>query len=85
MRFMILGLAALMATSAAAEAGPRHKSNWKKYGAYGERSERYHRGFTRREFDRLPIRITKPDNARHYIYQDYPYWAAHAFQPKKWF
>lgn len=89
MRALILAMAALIAFSAIAEAKPRGKKAKWKGGSYAERSYDVYRsgprrGFTQGEFDRLPIRITKPDNARHYIYQNYPYWAAHAMEPKKW-
>ena len=89
MRTLVLSLVALVAVSATAEAASRHKGkqHWKR-GAYVERnyegSYRSQRRFTKREYDRLPIRITKPDNMRHYVYQDYPAWAAEAMQPKKW-
>jgi hypothetical protein len=39
------------------------------------------RGFSQRDIDRLPVRVTRPPNTGHYIYKDYPYWAARAFQP----
>lgn len=36
---------------------------------------------TRRDYDRLPIRVTHPPNAGWYTYDNYPLWAARAFQP----
>lgn len=43
----------------------------------------YHRPrtYTRRDYDRLPIRVTHPPNAGWYTYDNYPLWAARAFQP----
>jgi hypothetical protein len=41
------------------------------------------RRFTKREYDRLPIRTTRPGNTSHYTYQDFPHWAARAFE-KPW-
>jgi hypothetical protein len=38
------------------------------------------RRFSKREYDRLPIRTTRPDNTGHYTFQDFPHWAARAFQ-----
>jgi hypothetical protein len=58
-------------------------------GSYYEDDDRYEyhrrsrRGFTKREYDRLPIRITRPGNTGHYTYQDFPHWAARAFQPHR--
>lgn len=90
MRAIVLGMAALIALSAAAEAKPRKQAKWKS-GASVERNTVEHgtrrsarRGITRREYDQLPIRITKSDNMRHYVYQNYPAWAAEAMQPKWW-
>lgn len=87
MRTVLVALAGIIAVSATAEAAGRHKSKWKR-GYYAEREYRggygSHRRFTKREYDRLPIRITRPDNMRHYVYQNYPAWAAEAMQPKWW-
>ena len=42
------------------------------------------RGYVaRRNVDRLPISVTRPPNTGHYIHQDYPLWAARAFQPTR--
>jgi len=37
--------------------------------------------FTKRQLATLPIHVTRPPNTGHYIYQNYPVWAARAFQP----
>jgi hypothetical protein len=68
---------ALTTAPADSFAGKRHaKKSGKSYLGHGRR-----RHFSRRDYDRLPIRITRPPNTSHYIYQDFPLWAAHAFQP----
>jgi hypothetical protein len=41
------------------------------------------RRFTKRQYDRLPIRTTRPGNTGHYTFQDFPHWAARAFE-KPW-
>jgi hypothetical protein len=52
-----------------------------------DRPKEYHRlsrrRFTKRQYDRLPIRTTRPGNTGHYTFQDFPHWAARAFE-KPW-
>jgi len=54
---------------------------------YDDERYEYHRlsrrRFTKRQYDRLPIRTTRPGNTGHYKFQDYPHWAARAFE-KPW-
>jgi hypothetical protein len=38
---------------------------------------------TQHQLDTLPIRVTRPPNTGHYIHQDFPLWAARAFQPTR--
>lgn len=60
------------------------KSPTRKHWADDHRDRRHHtarRRFTQRERDRLPIRITQPPGTGHYVFDDYPEWAARAFQP----
>lgn len=83
MKTLIIALAATGVALAAAPsesvAGNKH---YKKSGkSYVGRTHR--RRFTRREYDRLPISVTRPPNTSHYFYQDYPHWAARAFQPRQ--
>lgn len=75
MRALILTIAALTILIAPADAAKRGKAK-AKYNAWSAASEQ-----RRANVDRLPIRITKPDNARHYKFQDVPLWAARAFEP----
>ena len=96
MRTLVLTLVALFVVTATTDAYARPKSkkkNWQQgyataqpyYGASKARRGYGKNGrFTQRELDQLPIRITKPDNMSHYIYQDYPAWAAEAMEPKRW-
>ena len=81
MKTLIIALAAAGVALAGAPtdafAGKKHyKNSGKSYLGHSKR-----RRFTQRDYDRLPIRITRPPNSAHYIYQDYPLWAARAFQP----
>ncbi|MEL6622599.1 MAG: hypothetical protein AAFY27_00645 [Pseudomonadota bacterium] len=39
------------------------------------------RRFSQRDLDRLPVRVTRPDNSGKLIFDGYPLWAARAFQP----
>ena len=63
-----------------------HKTGDRYYDEEDSRYE-YHRlsrrRFTKREYDRLPIRVTRPGNTGHYTFQDFPHWAARAFQPHR--
>ncbi len=81
MKTLIIALAALAiaipALPSSADAASR------KYRKASKSHAGYHRKrrFTQREIDRLPIRITRPPNTGHYQFQDFPLWAARAFQP----
>ena len=83
MRTLIIALAvtgvALAAAPTASIAGTKHY----KKGGKPHVSRSHRRRFSRRDYNRLPIRITRPPNTSHYIYQDYPLWAARAFQPRR--
>ncbi|MFY0614715.1 MAG: hypothetical protein JXQ99_24515 [Hyphomicrobiaceae bacterium] len=83
MKTLIIALAATGVALAAAPtesfAGSKH---YKKQGkSYLGRT--HHRRFGRRDYNRLPIRVTRPPNTGHYVYQDFPLWAARAFQPRR--
>jgi hypothetical protein len=56
------------------------KKRWNDDYRYRRHRAERHR-FTQRELDTLPIRITQPPDTSHYVYDDYPVWAARAFQP----
>jgi len=80
------GLTLLLATTAApfdtAEAQSWKKRSGKTGNGYDRRYRRSaYPHYSRRDIDRLPIRITQPPGAGHYIYDNYPLWAARAFQP----
>lgn len=63
-----------IATDASAKKFRKGSRDW----AYSN----YHR-LTKRQRDTLPISVTRPPNARHYIHQDFPLWAARAFQSRR--
>lgn len=66
-------------SQAVAQSSPSRERSYDEY--RDRRDHRPHRHYTQRERDRLPIRITRPPGTGHYIYDDYPEWAARAFQP----
>jgi hypothetical protein len=71
-----LGLPAITANEAQAD-------GWKKKRDHAKQHRRYRddrRDYRYRDYDRAPIRVTRPPGTSHYIYQDYPEWAARAFQ-----
>jgi len=68
-----------MASSKAVAQSPSRERSYDEY--RDRRDHRPRRYYTRRERDRLPIRITRPPGTGHYTYDDYPEWAARAFQP----
>ena len=81
MKTLIIAIAAaafsLTALPHASEAGAKkHRYAGKSYLRQSHRQR-----LSRRDYDRLPIRITRPPNTAHYTFQDYPHWAARAFQP----
>ena len=82
MKTLIIALAAAgVALAGAPTDSFAGKKQYKKSGkSYLGHSQR--RRFTQRDYNRLPIRVTRPPNARHYKYQDYPLWAARAFEPR---
>jgi hypothetical protein len=63
----------------ASEAGKKGYRSHNKSKA--SRSYRYKRRYSRRDYDRLPISVTRPPNTGHYTFQGHPLWAARAFQP----
>ena len=95
MRTFVLTLVALFAVMATTDAYARPKAkkkNWKQsYSTaqpyYGSQAKQRGYGsngqYTRSQLEQLPIRITKPDNMHHYVYQNYPAWAADAMEPKR--
>ena len=72
------GLIMTGVAAAPSEAEAKSKRHFAK-----KHSSRKWRRFSRREINRLPIRVTRPPNASHYIHQDFPLWAARAFQPTR--
>ena len=77
-----LGLAAsAIATAPTAEAHKRSYHHKHKYKSGSWHRARNRHRFSRRDYNRLPIRVTRPPNTGHYIHQDFPLWAARAFQP----
>ena len=67
--------------SSSAEARSWKKKHWQDgYDRRWQRQSRRRR-FTRRELNTLPIHITRPPGTGHYVFDDYPAWAARAFQP----
>lgn len=83
MKMLIIALAATgvalaAAPSESAAAGKHYKKSGKSY-----QGRTHRKRFTRRDYNRLPIRVTRPPNTGHYIYQDYPLWAARAFEPRR--
>lgn len=86
MKTLIIALAAagLMTAAlpqASADAGPRKYRDADR-SSLGRLTQRERRRL-RRQRSNLPIRITRPPNTGHYIHQDYPLWAARAFQPTR--
>ncbi|MEO1695032.1 MAG: hypothetical protein AAFR55_07330 [Pseudomonadota bacterium] len=41
------------------------------------------RRFSQAEIDRLPVRVTRPDNSANLVFDGVPLWAARAFQPAR--
>ena len=82
MKTLIIALAAAgVALAGAPTDSFADKRQYKKSGkSYLGHSQR--RRFTQRDYDRLPIRVTRPPNSSHYKYQNYPLWAARAFEPR---
>ena len=83
MKTLIIALAAAgVALAGAPTDSFAGKKQFKKSGkSYLGRTHR--KRFSKRDIDRLPIRVTRPPNTGHYFYQDYRLWAAHAFQPRQ--
>lgn len=75
--FLLTGFAGVAATQASAHGWSKKRWN----DEYRYRRHHTERRFTRREIDTLPIRITNPPGTSHYVFDDYPAWAARAFQP----
>jgi len=84
---LVVGLAITGISLAPVEARSPKSKYWKSQGAKSKhhytRNHRRHLGWRHRDERRryLPLRITQEPNAGHYIYDNYPYWAAKAFQP----
>ena len=82
MKTLIIAIAAagfsLTALPGTSEAGA------KKYRHAGKSHHRkhYRRRFSRRDYNRLPISVTRPPNTAHYVHRGYPLWAARAFEPR---
>ncbi|MFT5507494.1 MAG: hypothetical protein ACI89J_000558 [Hyphomicrobiaceae bacterium] len=82
MKTLIIAIAAagfsLTALPSTSEAGA------KKYRHAGKSYHRknHRRRFSRHDYNRLPISVTRPPNTGHYTYQGYPLWAARALQPR---
>lgn len=79
-------LAALATTGLLITAWPQVSEAGKKsYRSHSKskvgRSHHYNRRYTHRDYDRLPISVTRPPNTGHYMNQGYPLWAARAFEP----
>lgn len=87
MKTLIIALAAtgvaLAAVPTASIAGTKHYKKHYKKGSKSHVRRSHRRRFTRRDYDRLPISITRPPNTSHYVHQGYPLWAARAFQPRR--
>ena len=82
MKTLIIALAAAgVALAGAPTDSFAGKKQFKKSGkSYLGHSPR--RRFTQRDYDRLPIRVTRPPNSARYRFQDYPLWAARAFESR---
>ena len=80
MKALVIAAAAAGILSAgfvtASEANSRHSA----YASKTQQNGKFRR-FSKREVNRLPIRVTRPPNAGHYTHKDFPLWAARAFQP----
>lgn len=76
---LALSAAALMAGTFTVSTEASAKSLRK--GEHSYAHSNYHR-LSKRQRDRLPISYTRPPNTSHYIFQGFPKWAAHAFQPR---
>jgi len=80
-----IGAAIALATPAIVPVADAEAHAWKKrhthkHSAHRHRGSHGRRHFTQREIDTLPVRITRPPGTSHYIYDDYPAWAARAFE-----
>lgn len=71
-----LALAAFPQTSEA-QSKKSYKYEKSQSQTYYGRSRRY----SKRDYDRLPIRVTGAPNTGAYQYRDFPLWAARAFAP----
>lgn len=73
---LTLGVAITTAGVTTQDANAGYKSKKHRHAHHKSRT------YSRRDYDRLPIRVTRPPNAGWYIYDNYPLWAARAFQPR---
>jgi hypothetical protein len=85
MKILITTLAAaaviLGASLSETEAGSRSYNKHQKSGV--SRPNPSYKHYNRRDYDRLPIRVTRPPNTGHYTFQDYPEWSARALEPSR--
>jgi hypothetical protein len=85
MKILITTLAAaaviLSASLSETEAGSRSYSKHQNSGV--SRSNPSYKRYSRRDYDRLPIRVTRPPNTGHYTFQGYPEWSARALEPAR--